>query len=415
MAGEANLIPDVFKLSNGLEVWYIKRDVLPFVVFKFVIPAGSVFDPAGREGLANMVANMLFEGTKNYSAKMIAEELDFMGVEYGASAGKDYATIYFRTLSKYLDKTLSIISDVVKNPIFPQDEFDRVKKEVISDIMRSEEDPGYVAIKTFNEKVYGESHPYGRPTLGTVDVVNSIDRSELLTFYKNHYRPNGSKLIVVGDIEKSRLVELLERYLGDWSGVAVDYKPEPSIDSKIGTFKVEKKTTQSTVVMGHACIRRNNPDFIKLIVANQIFGGSGLTSRLFDRIREKGGYAYSVYSYVDPSYYTGSFKIVFQTENKRVSSAIDEVNEELKKFVELGVTDRELEYAKKYLIGSFPLKLDTSVKIADYLAFVSFYGLGRDYLVRYVKEVESVSVRDIKEVVGRYIRPDRITTVIVGK
>ncbi|MGB9667703.1 MAG: M16 family metallopeptidase [Thermosulfidibacteraceae bacterium] len=416
MAGEVNtnLIPDVFKLSNGLEVWYIERSVLPFVVFKFVIPAGSLFDPEGKKGLANVVSQMLFEGSKNYSSKDIAEKLDFMGVDYSVSVSRDYATIYFRTLTDYLDDTLKIVADVIQNPTFPQEEFNRVKKEIISDIIKSEEDPGYVASKTFSSKVYGKNHPYGYPVYGNVDSVEAISRDDVINFYREHYKPIGSRLIVVGNISKDNLIKILEKYFSGWNGVSEGIPPEPEIRSESGTFTVLKNTAQATVIIGHPCVRRSNPDFIKLVVANQVFGGSGLTSRLFERIREKGGYAYSVYSYVDPTYYTGSFKIVFQTENSRVKSAITEVIEELRRFVKGGVTSEELSMAKSYLIGSFPLKLDTNGKIADYLAFVSFYNLAKDYLVRYPKEIESVTIEDVREVVKKYISSDKITTVIVG-
>lgn len=407
--------PEVFKISNGLEVWHVERDTLPFVVFKFVLPAGALLDPVEKRGLSYVTSRMLLEGTKKFSATAIAEKLEYMGADYSVGTSRDYATIYLRVTNKYLDEAFGIVASIIKEPLFDKDSFERVKKEIVSEIMRSEEDPGYVAMETFKRKLYGINHPYGGPVIGTKETIASIKIDDVVEFWRRYYVPKGSKLIVVGKIKRAKVEELLEKFLFDWKGEFKANPVEPTPVENKGRVFVEKNVTQANVIIGHVGVRRSNPDFVKLIVANQVLGGGGLTSRLFDRIREKGGYAYSVYSTIDAAYYSGTFRVVFQTENRRVEEAIKEVLDTLKDYVEKGPTEEELKLAKNYLTGSFPLRIDTSVKLADYLAFAAFYNLGIDYIERFPKEIESVTLDEVKDVLKRYFDLEKLLMVVVGK
>ncbi len=411
----AKITPEVFKMDNSLEVWLVERRVLPFVIFKFVIPAGSVFDPESKAGLAYFTSQMLLEGTKERDALKISEEIDFIGADLSVDGGRDYTSVTLKVLNRYLDRGLDILSDVLLHPSFPESNFNRLKQEIIGEILKEEEDPGIVASKKFREIVYGKNHPYHRPVKGYIDTVKLISLDEVREFYKEHYLPEGTKLIVVGDIDKSALKKKLKEHFSDWLGRAPSYPKvkEPAFNP--GTFVVKKEVSQANIVMGHIGVSRKNPDFLKLYVANQVLGGGGLTSRLFYRIREKGGYSYSVYSMFEPSLYKGTFRVVLQTRNEAADEAVKEAIDEIKKYVNSGPTEEELEDAKRYITGSFPLKIDTNGEIADYLAFAAFYGLGKNYLNEFPKLINAVSLEDVKRVIKEYIHPDKLTVVEVRK
>ena len=410
----AKINPHIFKLSNGLEVWVVERRVLPFAVFKLVVPAGSVFDPDKKAGLAYLTANMIGEGAKGLSAEEISERFEFMGADFDSSCGRDYATFSLRVTTRFLDEGLKLFAKVLLEPTFPPQEFVRVKNEVVGEIMKDHEDPGYVASEKFAEVIYG-NHPYHRPPKGYVDTVKAISLDEVVEFYKGHYLPEGSKLIVVGDVDAGEIKKKLEDLFGKWLGKAPEYPKFEYPSMKAQKVEVDKEVTQANIVIGHIGVSRSNPDFIKLYVANQVLGGGGLVSRLFERIREKGGYSYAVYSVFVPSLYKGPFKITLQTKNERAEDAIKEVLDEVEKFVKEGPTQKELEDAKRYLTGSFPLRIDTNEEIASYLAFAAFHNLGRDYLNRFPDMINAVTLEEVKEAIRKYIHPDKFTIVVVRK
>ncbi len=411
----AKITPKITKLDNGLEVWVVERKVLPFAVFKLVIPAGSVFDPESKAGLAYLTSQMISEGAGNMTAVEISDKFEFMGADFGVDCNKDYVTVSLKVTKGYMDEALKLFATVVTEPTFPAKEFVRVKNEVVGEILKDQEDPGIVAAQEFDELVYGKEHPYHRPVKGYIDTVRSISLDEVKEFYKVHYLPEGSILVVVGDVDYEPLIKELNSLFKDWVGKAPSYPKVETPKFHPGKKVVPKDVVQANIVIGHIGVKRSNPDFIKLYVANQILGGGGLTSRLFEKIREEKGYSYSVYSMFLPTLYTGTFRIVLQTKNASADEAIKDVISEVKEFVEKGPTEKELEDAKRYLTGSFPLKIDTNEEIASYLAFAAFHKLGPDYLNRFTDMVNEVTLDDVKRVAKEYIHPDKFTIVVVRK
>lgn len=240
-----------------------------------------------------------------------------MGANFDVDCNKDYVTLTLRVTDRYMKESLELYADVLLHPSFPAKEFVRVKSEVIGEILKDQEDPSIVAAEKFNELVYGNNHPYHRPVKGYPKTVKGIALDEVVEFYKQHYLPEGSKFIVVGDVDVETLKKELEELFKGWLGKAPSYPKVEKPDFRPGKEVVPKEVSQANIVIGHIGVRRSNPDFIKLYVANQILGGGGLVSRLFDRIREKGGYSYAVYSAFIPAYYEGTFRITLQTKNEK--------------------------------------------------------------------------------------------------
>ncbi len=410
------IVPQVFRDERGVEVWLASRTTLPFVVIKVLVRAGSVYDTDEKAGVAYMVSQLLPEGAGGMTGPQISQALDYMGSHLDTGCTKDYSALTMVTLKEHLEESFRILSLVLTRPDFKEEDFERVKKEVLGELLKDEEDPGTVASWTFDEHLF-KNHPYHRPEKGYYRTVEALTLGDVKAFYRRFYRPNFTIFSVAGDVTRGELEKLMDRYLKDWEP---GDNPLPSIPQPLPLARgqkitVDKDVTQANIVMGHLGIRRSNPDFVKVYVMNQILGGGGLTSRLFQKVREEGGFSYSVYSYFQPSYWRGAFKVVLQTKNERARAAIEEVVRVLREYKEKGPTPKELEDAKRYLTGSFPLRLDTNQEIADYMAFAALHNLGADYFVRFPREMAAVSLEDVKEAAAKYLHPDRLLEVVVRK
>ncbi len=410
--GEA--IPTSWTTREGITVWLISRHSLPFVVLKVLVRGGSVYDPEEKAGVAYLLSQLLPEGAGGMTGLQISQALDYMGSDLETSCCKDYAAATLTTLKEHLEEGFKILSWILTKPSLSKGEFERVKREVMGELLKEEEDPGLVASKAFNEALF-RGHPYHRPEKGYMKTVESISLMDVKAFYKRFYRPNFTIFSVAGDITKEELQGLMDRYLKGWEASRQSLPPvaDPLPLEGPKTQVLEKVVTQANIILGHLGVKRSNPDFAKVYVMNQIVGGGGLTSRLFRRIREERGFSYSVYSYFQSSYWGGAFRVVLQTKNERAQEAIGEVRKVLMDYKDEGPSEAELEDAKRYLTGSFPLRIETNREIADYMAFAAFHGLGTDYFEAFPEEIEGVTLEDVKMAARRYLHPDRLLVVVV--
>ncbi|MBI5755937.1 MAG: insulinase family protein [Nitrospirae bacterium] len=380
------------------------------------IKAGAIYDPPEKGGVANLTAILLDEGTKKRTSKQIAEEMDFIGGRLSTSGGDDYSSVSLAVLKKDIKTGLDLLSDILLNPSFPEEEVNRKKKETIASIISDKDEPGIVASKAFYKAVF-KGHPYGKPVEGEEESVGNITRDDIVSFFQRYYKPNNTIMAVVGDLELKEAVSLIETYFNSWEKSKVKPHDIPPVSrvTKKDSLLIDRNITQANIVLGHTGISRDNPDFYAVSVMNYILGGAGLTSRLSKEIREDKGLAYSVYSSFDVNKYPGAFAVGVQTKNKSARIAIEEILSELKRIREEPVSDDELKDAKAYLTGSFPLKLDTSAKIAGYLIFIEFHNLGLDYFEEYPKKISGVTEDDIIRVAKKYIDPENYVLVAVAK
>ena len=359
---------------------------------------------------------MLDEGTKNRSSKQIAEEIDFIGGRLSASGGEDFSSVSLVVLKKDLATGMELLTDILLNPVFPEEELERKKKETIAAIISAKDDPGVVASKAFYEAVF-QGHPYGIPVEGDEESVNRITRDDIVNFYQQYYKPNNTIIAVTGDIEYKDAVSLIETSFKRWEKSKLKLPDVPSVNKVMArdSILIDRNITQSNIVLGHTGISRDNPDYYAVTVMNYILGGGGFESRMVKEIRDKKGLAYSVYSRFDVNKYPGAFSVEVQTKNETAMEAIEGIKTELKKIREEQVQDEELRNAKAYLTGSFPLRLDTNAKISNFLVLVEFYNLGLDYINEYVKKIDAVTKDDVFRVAAKYIDTENYITVIVGK
>jgi zinc protease len=413
-SAHAGMVPKRSVLSNGLVLLTSEQRALPMVSIELLIDAGSRHDGANQEGLANLTSKLLTYGTKRRTAVQISETLDFIGASLEAASSQDVASISMTVLKKDLATGLELLADVLTASTFPPAEIDRQKQEIIASLKAMEEDPGAVAQRTFAAALFPGS-PYGRLVEGTEASVKSLQQKSLKEVYARYYRPNRSIMAVVGDVSEQEISQALNQAFRGWS--KGEPSSQPLMPAQIGApqvLRVNRDLTQANIIMGHNGVPRGNPDYYAIQVMNYILGGGGFSSRVMDSIRNERGLAYSVYCYFSAEKIHGSFQFIMQTKNETAQEAIRLANEEIQRIREQPVTEQELNDAKDYLIGSFPLRFDTNRKVASFLTQVEFFQLGLDYPERYGDLIRKVSRADVQRVAKQYLQPEKLITVIVG-
>jgi zinc protease len=401
-------------LHNQLVLLVCEEHSLPFVTFQLLINSGSRKDPPGEEGLAYLTARGLLLSTSKRTVNVINEELDFMGASLNASSGRDYSTLSLRVLKKDLDKGMDLFMEVITQPTFPEEEIRREVEKTLASIQSAEDQPEEVAEKEFQKTLFLTS-PYGHPVEGTKESVPRLAREALLRFYRDYYHPNNVILTVAGDITTDEIKKKLLPRLEKWPTAKIPEMPFISGFAKEQKIvKIDRAITQANIVLGHAGVRRDNPDYYALTVMNYILGGGGFSSRLVEEIRNKRGLAYSVASFFDPGKYPGAFQIVLQTKNASAREAISLVLQQMERIRKEPVSEKELEGAKRYLIGSFPMRLDTQGKLANFLSQVEYFGLGLDYPEKYSSFIRSVTREEVLRVARTYLHPENYILVVVA-
>ncbi len=404
-------------LSSGTVVLIKEVKALPSVYLHLVIEAGSLLDPKGKEGLAAFTAEGLLTGTRRRTAMQISEEIEFTGGALVTRAGRDYTAITLNVLRKALPTGLEILADVLTGPAFRPKEMAKKKEEFKARIRKEEEDPGLLAHKTFLAELFHKRF-YGRPLLGTAKSVSSLTKMDLRRFYQNQVCRSKVICAAVGQTTEKEFMSLWEKYLGSWPEAAIEAPIRIPPESKVknGCVKrIDRDLTQANIVLGHRGIPRIHPDYYAVLVMNYILGGGGFRSRLMNNIREEKGLAYSVYSLFVPGKHGGYFQAVVETKNQTAGVAIHELLKEMDRIRTGGITDEELNEAKLYLTGSFPMKMDTNAKIAQLLTDIEFYGLGLDYPVRYPKIIDAITKDDVADAAQTYLHPEDCILVIVGR
>jgi zinc protease len=403
-----------FVLPNGLVVLVAERSALPIVVVRVAMGGGAVLDPPDRAGLANLTALLLPRGTQTRSGPDIDRSIEFVGGSLDVDGGRDWSELGLSVLKRDLTLGLDLLADVLLRPSFPPDEFERKREEVQASVRRSEEDPESVAGRLFRRLAF-PSHPYGQPIAGTEASLARLTRDDVAAFYATAYRPETTVVAVVGDVGAREVRDALAARLGGWTASA----PPPPAPGQVAlgtparTELVQRDLTQATVNLGQATVTRPHPDYYALVVASQILGG-GSSSRLYTRVREERGLAYSVYAQYAGQRYGGMLLVGFQSENTRVREALALVRAELVRLRRERVGDDELARAKAYLIGSFPLRMETSAALAALLLTVEKFALGLDYVARHRQAIGAVTGEALLRAVQVHWDPDLMSLAVVA-
>lgn len=403
------------QLANGLKVLIVEQHELPLADFVLVVGSGSTSDPTGKPGIANLTAQMLREGTTTRKSLEIADQIAFLGINLFPNSNWESSTLSLHTPTAQLDSALAIFADLALHPSFPENEFDRIKKTRLTELLQLRDQGPAIANIAFPAIIYGNAHPYGIPSLGTEASVQSLTTADLRSYYGANFKPNNATLIVVGDVSPAQVEAKINALFGSWqrAEVPVVAYGEPPKAASTTIYLIDKPgAAQSSFRIGEVGVPRSTKDYFALTVMNTILGGS-FTSRLNQNLRENRGYTYGAGSRFDMRRAAGPFLASAEIVTAKSDSALIEFMKELNG-IRQPVPTNELSRAKRFLQLQLPGNFETTQDIAGALVPVALYNLPLDYYDNYVQNIENVTQADVARVAQQYVNPGTLAVVIVG-
>lgn len=412
---EAKFPPyDVATLGNGMQVVTVLHHEQPAVSVRLLVRAGAVHSPAGKPGVASMAAALLDQGTTTRTAAQIADQIDYIGGALGTGAGSDQTFVNAIVMKDSFGFAMDLIGDVVRNPVFTQEEIDRQKQQALSSLQVSRTDAGYVAGAVADRLIYG-FHPYGLPNSGTAESIGKITRADLQAYHKAWFVPNNMVLAIVGDITRDEAMAAAERVFGKWPRAELPALtlPEPPPQTRRVVVVDMPEAVQTEVRVGQLGIPRKHADYLPMDIAIRILGGEG-ANRLHRVLRSERGLTYGAEANLETNKLAGSFVAETNTKTSTTGEALQLMIQEFGKLQRERVGERELGDAQAYLAGAFPLTIESPDAIATQVVYTLFHELPLSDVGTFAQRVQSVTPDDIQRVARQYIHPDRLAIVLAG-
>jgi predicted Zn-dependent peptidase len=404
------------QLKNGLTLLLMEQHEVPIVSFNMIVKSGSIADPQGKEGLASVTAELLRKGTRTRTSEQLSSDLDFIGGEFAMNASTDFTAGSAEFLKKDLRRGMDLLSDILLNPVFPQDEVTKLIRQRVDGIKAAKDRADSVIGRYFSTYLYGK-HPYARPVGGDESSLAAITRADAQKFYESNYVPGNTILAVVGDFNVAEMRALIEERFNSWPAktppaLRVD-SPAP-IQGKRLLLVDKPDSTQTYFYIGNTGIARTNPDRVGIAVVNTIFGGR-FTSRLNNALRVDSGLTYGARSTFDQRKVAGPFLINTYTRNESTEQAMDLALKVLATLHQTGITETELKSVKEYMKGQFPPTIETSDELASTIARLEFYGLDASDVDSYFSKIDAVTIADTRRIIQQYFPLDNLVFVLIGK
>ena len=405
---------EIRTLDNGLRVVAVLHHEQPVVSMRLIVRAGAAQDPRDKAGLAELAASLLDQGTTSKSAQQMNDEIDFMGGEMGAGAGTDMTFLNVLVMRDGVEEGLRMLSDMARKPAFAPEEIERQRQQALSTLRVNFESPEFIANAVFDRLVYGV-HPYGLPQNGTPKTLASITRDDLVAFHDRYFLPNNAILAVVGDLTADDAFSLVQKVFGSWEkkDVPLPQALAPPDPTRRVIVINKPDAVQTEVRAGHIGIKRNHQDYTALDMTLRILGGEG-ANRLHQVLRTERGLTYGAKADMDTLLESGDFEAATSTRSEATGEALRLLVDEFWRLQRERVSERELSAAKAYVTGSFPITIETPDAIATQVLNVLFYGLPVEQLQTFRERVNAVKPDDIERVARDYLRPDRLSIVLVG-
>ncbi len=402
------------KTPSGITAWLVEDHTVPLVAMDFSFTGGSAADPKGREGLADFLAAMLDEGAGEMKSAAFQARMEELAMRMSFSAGQEHFTGSFRALSRNLEESFRLLALALSAPRFDAAPLERVRRQLLVSIRRKQADPDASAFRAFKKLLMGD-HPFARSE-GTEEGVKAITADDLRDLRKRLFARSGLMIAVAGDIDEKTLIRLLEQTFGQLPRASAMPRISPPKIPPVAALKVVSRPIPQTIIyMGHEGLVRSDPDFIPAYVANFILGGGGFGSRLTEEVREKRGLTYSVYSAMFAWKRLGVFFAHAATRNEKAAEALAIMKREISRMAAEGPTEKELEEAKTYLVGAYPLRFDSNVKIASALLAIQQDNLGIDYVKKRNGMIRALTVKQVKAAAKRLLHPERLRILLLGQ
>ena len=403
------------KSSAGVKAWLVEDHTNPIITVDFSFRGGAALDPVGKEGLANLVSATLDEGAGDLKSQVFQKKLEDLAISLSFRFGLDSFSGSLLTLKKNQKTAFELLSLALTKPRFDAEPVERIRSQIIAGIRQKSENPQQIASQILFAKLFPK-HPYGRPSDGTEDTINVIKIADLKVFIEQRLARNNLIISIVGDITETDLKTLLDKTFGALpANASLKAIAEVTPNAIKKTIVIQKVIPQSIITFAQPGIKRDHPDFFPAYVMNYILGGGGFSSRLYEEVREKRGLAYSAYSYLAPFDHAGLIIGGAGTENARTGQTVKVLRDEWAKMNKLGIKKQELDDAKTYLTGSYPLRFSSSGRIARILTSIQKENLGLDYIKKRNSLIKAVTLEAVNRVATKLLNPNKITMVIVGE
>lgn len=401
-------------LDNGLKIVVFEEKRLPLVSYRLAFFAGETSDPQDNIGLTSAMTSMLNEGTKNYTSQRLAEEIERLGASISASASDDFTVVAASALSLYNSDVLRLMTEIVFTPTFPEEELNLYRQNAIENLKYQRSQASFLANEQTARILYGE-HPYAVISPAPSDI-EKITREKLVAQHRKIFVPNNAILIVVGAVETESLLQEIKDNFGKWQKgnvEEVNFPALPERTEKTLTIVDRQGSAQSNIVLSSLAFERTSPDYFPFLVMNQILG-AGASSRVFMNLREEKGYTYGAYTRLDAKRFAGDFEATAEVRTAVTGEALREFFYELNRIRDEKVSETELNDAKAFLTGVFPIRAETQEGLTSLIVSQKLYDLPDDYLQTYRDNVNAVTIEDVEKVARKYIAPDRMAIVVVG-
>jgi zinc protease len=411
------LCPQRIVLPNGAVFIAKQTTTTPAVAVSVAVRAGAVADPAGAEGMTWLLSRAIDRGTEARSTAQIADELDSRGITLSIGVTRHLFTISCTCLSEDFDFVLALLGEIVISPSLPPEEIETRKGEVVTAIRQDEDNPAVRAVEALMALLYPAGHPYGRRTKGSIEIVERLTRDDLASLHASRFVPSELTAVVVGDVVPDAVWSAAARVFGGWSGRPPQPVVLPPVAAKARRERLVlpmMNKAQADIAYGFTAIRRNDPDYYACWLMNNAFGQYALGGRLGDSIRERQGMAYYVSSALDANVAEGPLVIRAGVNPANVDRAIASIDREIDRIVADGLTDKELDESRRYLIGAMPRALETNAAIASFLQSAEFFGLGLDYDLRMPEYLHAVTLEQVNAAARRLLDVNRATLVVAG-
>lgn len=400
--------------AEGAKVLFVESRELPMFDMRLIFAAGSSQDQ-NVPGLALTTNAMLNEGVKGKDVTAIAQGFEGLGADFGNGSYRDMAMVSLRSLSDKdkREPALKLFSDVVGKPTFPADSLARIKNQLLASFEYQKQNPGVIASKALFDKLYGD-HPYAHPSDGDAKTVSALTQAQLKAFHAKAYAAGNVVIALVGDLSRDEAQAIAAQVSSSLpKGPALAKMPEP-VEPKAGVTHIEFPSNQTHLMLAQLGISRNDPDYAALSVGNSVLGGGGFGSRLMTEVREKRGLTYGVSSGFTGMRVPGPFTIGLQTRAELSENTLKLVQDEVRKFLTDGPTQKEIDDVKRELSGSFPLSTASNASIAAQLGAIGFYNLPLTFLEDYMTEAQAVTVEQVKAAMNKHLDADKMVIVTVG-
>ncbi len=400
---------------GGIRAWLVEEHSIPFTSLEIRFRGGTSLDRPGKRGAVYMMAGLLEEGAGDMDAQTFQRERDALAASLGFDANADAVTISARFLTENRDKAVDLLRLAINEPRFDDSAIKRVRAQILSIIARDRKNPRAIANRTFDRLAFGAGHPYGSSGTGTEPSVTALTRDDVVQAWKDALARDRLVVAAVGDITPEKLGRILDRLFERLPATGAEMPPRAKLVLTPGVTVIDYPSPQSVAVFGEAGIRRDDPDFFAAFVMNRIFGAGGFTSRLTREVREKRGLTYGVYTWLAHYSLADMLQGSVSSSNDRIAQALRVIRDEWRKMATGKVTQDELDAAKRYLTGAYPLRFDGNTRIASILAGMQLDNMPASYIDTRNARINAVTLEDVARVARRLMKPDNLRIVVVGQ